>query len=159
MGNETDEQFLSGETEEEEKERLKEERKEDIEEDSNDGYPINLPTPKHNVHTFLNNIQVTKIISEIKRIGNLKEEELGMPFETVRGDFECALIAEDICEEKFFTDHFNKNARDTILTSLSRNGFFPKLGIVQKRIIEDETKPRKENKGWFAKKKPEETEQ
>ena len=34
MGNETDEQFLSGETEEEEKERLKEEREEELQEDS-----------------------------------------------------------------------------------------------------------------------------
>ena len=105
-----------------------------------------VPDEKHNAFTFLTNIAITE---DTSKVGYLKDEELGTPQLTVRGDKSLALIASDIMENKVIADFFKKEAENTLATSLSRDGFLAKLGVMQKREIADTTKKPKPNRGWF----------
>ena len=116
----------------------------------------NAPTQeeKQNVHTFLDN--VVKAIDS-KKIANLRDDkdlnELGIPSYTVRGALDMALIAEKIMENDYFKDYFEKEAENTLGTSLSRMGFLIKHAVIQTKQVADITKRRKVNKGWFGAKK------
>ena len=112
-----------------------------------------MPEEKQNVHTFLTNIAVA---DDTTKIGYLKDEELGMPVLPTRSDKSLALWSEQIMDNFFFKDYFEKESEITTSTSLSRDGFLVKQATLQKREIADVTKPRKENKGWFKPKEKEE---
>lgn len=114
-------------------------------------YPYPLPDAKHNVHTFLNEVHKTK---DTTKVGYLKEEELGVPSNPVRVYKEMELISRVICQNKLFADYFASESENTLATSLSREGKLINLAIMQKRVIEDATKFRKPNTGWFKKKEP-----
>jgi hypothetical protein len=62
-----------------------------------------------------------------------------------------ALISDKIMNNTFFRDYFDKEAQDTLSTSLSRNGFLVRQASVQTKQIVDSTIRRKINKGWFGK--------
>jgi hypothetical protein len=115
------------------------------------GYPV--PDERHNTHTFLAKVLKTE---DTTKVGNLTEDELGMAKHPVRAFKEFALISDKICEDPLMTEFFNKEAENVLATSLSRNGKLIGLAVIQKRVIEDETKPKKSNTGWFSRKKPEE---
>ena len=112
-----------------------------------------VPDEKHNVFTFLTNIAVA---DDTTKIGNLKEEELGMPSLPVRSDKSLALWSGEVMDNPFFEKFFSTESEITTSTSLSRDGFLPKLGVLQKREIADVTKKQKQNKGWFKPKEKEE---
>lgn len=114
-------------------------------------YPV--PDERHNTHTFLAKVLKTE---DTTKVGNLTEEELGMARHPVRAFKEFALISEKICEDPLMTEFFNQEAENVLATSLSKNGKLIGLAVIQKRVIEDETKPKKVNTGWFSKKKPKE---
>lgn len=107
---------------------------------------------KSNIHTFLNNVVKTK---DTTRIGNIKEEELGMPLLPLRTVKELSLICDMIPSMSTFTDYFNEMSEITTAPSLSKEGFLIKQATISRKEFADTTKPKKENKGWFKKKEPE----
>ena len=111
-----------------------------------DNYPVPFPEAKHNVHTFLNNVLETK---DTTKVGFLSETELGSPIHSVRAYKELALISNVIIGNPLFEKYFSVEGENTLASSLSRNGFLVKMAITQTRKIEDMTKPKGENKGWF----------
>ncbi len=68
-----------------------------------------------------------------------------------------AIIAEKIMENDYFKDYFEKEAENTLATSLSRMGFLIKHAVIQTKQVADITKRKKTNKGWFGKQKVEES--
>ena len=111
-----------------------------------------MPEEKHNIYTFLTNIAVAE---DTTKVGYLKEEELGMPILPIRTDKSLALWSGEVMENLFFEKFFSAESEITTSTSLSKDVFLAKLGVLQKREIADVTKPKKENKGWFKKKEKE----
>ena len=107
---------------------------------------------KVNIHTFLNNVVLTK---DSRKVGNLRSEkgydELGKPLHTVRGNFSQALIAEKIMNNKFFQEYLEKEAENTLSTSLSREGFILKVAVTQTKQVSDSTRKVKKNSGMFRK--------
>lgn len=120
----------------------------------------NAPTQedKQNVHTFLNNVVLSE---DTTKIANLKDSEelneLGIPQYTVRGAKDMALISDKIMDNDYFKEYFEKEAENTLATSLSRAGFLVRQATIQTKQVADITKRRKINKGWFGKKTTEET--
>ena len=116
---------------------------------------------KHNIHTFLFNIVQTNAINETSKIGNLRQDkeldELGIPAWNVRGSLDMATISDKLMDNDFFKEYFIENARQTVNTSLSREGFLIKQGTTSTKQVVDATRRRKVNKGWFGSKKIEES--
>jgi len=105
---------------------------------------------KVNVHTFLLNVVQTP---DSRKVGNLRDDkeynELGKPQHSVRGNFDQALIAEKIMNNKFFAGYLNQEAENTLATSLSREATLIRLATTQTRQVADITKRRTKNKGMF----------
>lgn len=114
-----------------------------------------VPDEKHNAFTFLTNIALA---DNTTKVGNLKDEELGIPRLPVRSDLSLALWSKEVMNNPFFGKYFAEEAEITTSTSLSRDGFLPKLAVLQKKELADVTKHKKENKGWFRPKQKEESE-
>ena len=105
---------------------------------------------KQNVHTFLHNAAVAE---DTTKTGNLSVEELGMPILPTRTYKELALFCREVANMDYFSDYFLKKSEILTSTSLSKEAKLVNLAVLQKRQIEDVTKPkRKPNKGWFTKK-------
>lgn len=117
------------------------------------GFGASMPEEKHNVHTFLHNVATA---DDTTKTGFLKDEEVGTPRFPTRTYKELALISDKIVANDFLKEYYLNKSEILTSTSLSRQGFLTKLAVVTKRVIEDATKPRKENKGWFKKKNEEE---
>lgn len=132
-------------------ETLTSEEKEQLKEVLGFGAPI--PEEKHNVHSFLFKVATS---TDTTKLGNLTEEEIGLPSKTLRTYKEMALIASKLMNNINLGDYYDKKAEIITSTSLSKNAKLINLAVIQKRVVEDETKPRKENKGWFKPKNKEE---
>lgn len=113
-----------------------------------------LPEEKHNVHSFLHKVATS---DDTTKVGNLTAEEIGLPRLNLRTYKELALIANTIMDNKFISDYYDKESEILTSTSLSKDGKLINLAVLQKRQIEDVTKPKKENSGWFKKKEPEQS--
>lgn len=120
------------------------------------GFGAPIPEEKHNVHSFLNKVATS---DDTTKVGNLTSDEIGLPRLTLRTYKELALIADKIIDNKDFSDYYNANAEILTSTSLSKDGKLINLAVLQKRQIEDVTKPKKENSGWFKKKEDKPPEQ
>ncbi len=110
------------------------------------------PTPeeKHNVHTFLHKVATA---DDTTKLGNLKEEEVGLPRHPLRTYKELALFCDEVANMAYFSDYFNKKAEILTSTSLSKEALLLKLAVVTRREQSNILKaPQKENKGWFKKK-------
>lgn len=105
---------------------------------------------KHNVHTFLKEVLDTK---DTTKVGYLSKDELGMPSNPVRVYKEVALYSDKVLDNPFMRDIFMLEAENTAATSLSREGFLDKLAVITKKIFEENSKIKSDNKGWFSKKK------
>ena len=130
---------------------LSEEEKKQLSEYFGFGAPI--PEEKHNVHSFLHKVATAE---DTTKVGYLSEDELGAPSRNLRSYKEMSLIASKIMDNKELGEYYQAKGEIITSTSLSKNAKLINLAVIQKRIIEDETKERKENKGWFKKKNPEE---
>ncbi len=113
---------------------------------------------KHNVHEFLDNVVKA---DDTTKIANLRDDkdvnELGVPSYPVRALKEMALVSEKIMGNEYFKEYFEKEAENTLATSLGREGFLVRQATVQTKVVADATKRRKSNKGWFGKKTTEES--
>ncbi len=111
------------------------------------GYPT--PEPKFNTHTFLHKVATSK---DTTKTGNLSVDELGIPELPVRSTKELELFSRKVMENDFLADYFKVQAENTLATSLSKDAKLIDLAIAQRRVIEDATKHRKTNPGWFGQK-------
>lgn len=127
--------------------QLSEEEKKQLQEYFGFGAPI--PEEKHNVHSFLHKVATA---DDTTKVGNLTEDELGLPSKTLRTYKEMALISDKLMDNATLKDYYTAKSEIITATSLSKNAKLINLAVIQKRIIEDETKDKKENKGWFKKK-------
>ena len=103
---------------------------------------------KSNIHTFF-----TKVIQneDTTRIGNLTEEELGMPKVPERTLKDLELFCKEVYGNNAWADYFNKAAGILTSTSLSKDAILLKLAVTNKKEVADMTPPRKKNVGWFKK--------
>lgn len=108
---------------------------------------------KMDIHSFLTAVVKAK---DTTRLGNIKEEELGMPDLPIRTLKELEFITGRIPSMKTFNEYFTAMSEAITAPSLSKEGFLIKQATIQRKEFSDKTKPKKENKGWFKKKEPEE---
>ena len=117
----------------------------------------NVPSQddKNNMHTFLLNVVQAEDIDKIAKVGNLRDDkdinELGNPIWSVRGAFDMAMLSDKLMDNKFFQEFFETQAKNTLITSLSREGFLAKLAVTTTKNVADITRRRKVNKGMFGK--------
>lgn len=109
---------------------------------------------KQTAHSFLHAIATS---DDTTKTGFLTDQEVGLPQHSVRTYKKCALIAEKIANNQKIQEYFTARAEIMTATSLSRRGFLAQLAVVQKRQLEDVTKPKRENKGLFKSKEDEST--
>lgn len=114
------------------------------------GYGSNTGEAKHNTHTFLHNVVMAE---DTTKLGVLSDEEIGLMSNPVRSWKHLGSFANDIMKKKGLSDFFLSQSEIGTSTSLSRDGTLVKLAVVQHRKIEDVTKTKKKNKGWFGSKK------
>lgn len=114
-----------------------------------------MPEEKHNVHTFLFRVATA---DDTTKVGFLTKEELGNALHTVRTYKDVGHIANHIVGSPFLAAYFNGKSEIVTSTSLSREGFLPKLAVTQTRNVADITKIKKQNSGWFKKEKKDEDE-
>lgn len=116
----------------------------------------NVPSQddKQNVHTFLREVAYANEIDTVAKVGNLRDDkeinELGIPTWNVRGALEMARISEKIMDNEFFKEYFQASAKETLITSLSREGFLVRQASTQTKAVADITKRKKVNKGMFG---------
>jgi hypothetical protein len=108
-----------------------------------------VPDEKHNVHTFISNVFKSK---DTTKVGNLKEEEIGMMRNPVRAYKEGAIFAKDIMHCHQLSEYFLQEAEVTTSTSLSRNAALLRFATTTTRQIGDVTKTKTQNKSWFKSK-------
>jgi len=104
------------------------------------------PEEKQNIHTFLHSVARAK---DTSKTGNLGMEELGNPTLPLRTYHELALFCNDVANMEYYADYFKKKGEILTATSLSKEAKLLNLAVLQKREVEDVTKPKKINKGWF----------
>ena len=114
---------------------------------------------KNNMHTFLLNVVQADEIDKIAKVGNLRDDkdlnELGLPIWTVRGGLDMSMISDELMDNKFFKGFFERQAKNTLTTSLSREGFLIKMNATTTKQVADTTKRKKTNRGMFGKKSEE----
>ena len=107
---------------------------------------------RSNVHAFLTAVVKSK---DTTRIGNLKEEEIGMPKLPLRTYKELSLFCNEVANMDYFSDYFDKKGQILTSTSLSKDAKLIDLAVMQRREIKQKfgsSSPQTENKGWFKKK-------
>lgn len=111
----------------------------------------NAPSPeeKHSIYTFLHKISIS---DDTTKTGYLTEEELGMPINPVRTFKKLSLISSKIIESPVIASFFADESEIVTSTSLSKHAKLLNAAVTMKRQLEDTTKPRKQNRGWFKKK-------
>ncbi len=110
------------------------------------------PEEKHGVHSFLYKVVVS---DDTTKLGNLKEEEVGVPKLPLRTYKELALFCREVADMDYYANYFDKKAEILTSTSLSKEAMLIKLAVVQRRETTNILKaPPKENKSWFKKKNP-----
>lgn len=110
------------------------------------GYGMPQAEEKHTVHTFLHKVATS---DDTTKLGFLRDEEIGIPKHPIRTFKNLSLISNKIMDNPYFKEFFESEAEIVTSTSLSREGKLLNLAVITRRQVEDVTKPRKENKGWF----------
>lgn len=100
-----------------------------------------------NTHTFLNAVATSE---DTIKVGNLKEEEVGIPKLSVRTLKELELYSKEVACDDDWANYFNKRAEILTSTSLSKEAKLLDLSVVNRVETANTTKqPRRENKSWF----------
>jgi len=100
-----------------------------------------------NTHTFLNAVATA---TDTIKVGNLKEEEVGIPKLSVRTLKELELYSKEVACDDDWASYFNKRAEILTSTSLSKEAKLLDLSVVNRVETANTTKqPRRENKSWF----------
>lgn len=111
-----------------------------------------LPEEKQNVHTFLHSVAIAE---DTTKVGNLTEEEIGLPKLPLRTYKELAVFCEEVLGKKTFAEYFRKKGEILTATSLSKEAKLLNLAVTTTRQVTaiPSEKPRKENRGWFKPKR------
>lgn len=104
---------------------------------------------KMTVPNFFNN--VVKTLDSTK-VGNVTQEELGMPKLPVRTYKELEVFCKDIACDDGWSEYFRKMAEIQLATGLSKDATLLKLVVTTKKELADVTPQKKANKGWFKSK-------
>jgi len=104
-----------------------------------------------NVHNFL---AIVAKNEDTTRLGNLKEEEVGLPKLPLRTYKELALFCKEVANMDYFSDYFDKKGQILTATSLSKDAKLINLAVMQRREVTQKigSAKQQENKGWFKKK-------
>ena len=103
-----------------------------------------VPEEKYNLHVFLHRVATEK---DTKKLGFLKNEEIGSAEYPIRSYGGFAIIAEDIIGNNFFKQHFEKESENITASSLSRDGFLIKQATTQVKKVGDITRITDKKKG------------
>lgn len=115
------------------------------------GYGAAGASEKQNAHTFLFNVAKAK---DTTKLGNLSPEEVGVPRHSIRTYQNISLIAKNVIGSDNLAKHFSARSEVVTSTSLSKNAKLINLAVIQRRQVEDLTKPeRKPSSSWFKPKK------
>ncbi len=87
-----------------------------------------------------------------KKVGNLTEDELGLPKLPIRTLSELENDCNLIPSMSSFAKHFKKHSEDILATSLSKDGFLIKARITQKKELLGNDKQKQKRRGLFGKK-------
>ena len=109
-----------------------------------------IPEEKHGVHAFLHKVATA---TDTTKLGNLKEEEVGLAKLPLRTYKELSLFCKEIANMPYFSDYFEKKGEILTSTSLSKEALLLKLAVVIRREQSNILKAPRENKGWFTKKR------
>ena len=114
-------------------------------------YGAPQPEEKHNIHTFLNKITISK---DTTKTGFLSDVELGTTPYSERTYKNLALMSNELCNDDIWANYFNAKGEILTATSLSRNAKLISLAVLQRRELADvsENINKKPNTGWFTKK-------
>ena len=105
---------------------------------------------KHNAHKFIHAVATS---DDTTKVGNLKEEEVGIPKLSQRTLKELSLYCRDIAGDDDWADYFDKRAEILTSTSLSKDAKLLEMAIIQRREVSNVTpQNRKVNKSWFKRK-------
>ncbi len=117
-------------------------------------YPYTNAQAIYNAPKFLHDVAESK---DTTKTGNVTEEELGIAPFTVRmlKDVQTYCMMMGL---KYHANYFGDKSEIITASSLSKEGFLDKLVISTKQELQAITKSRKENKGWFKKKKSQQPE-
>jgi len=107
------------------------------------------PEEKHSVHKFLADVSTS---DDTTKTGFLDAPEVGIPKHPTRTLKNVSLICSDIMGNPFLQQHYQNESEILTATSLSKDAKLISLAVISRRQLEDVTKPKKENKGWFSKK-------
>jgi len=90
------------------------------------------------------------------KLGNLTQDEIGLPQLPVRTLVELADDCENIPSMSSFVDDFRKQAQNMIASSLSKEGFLIKARITQKKELLDSDKRKQKRRSLFGRVEEEE---
>ena len=116
------------------------------------GYGTSQVDQKHNTHTFLFNIATAE---DTTKVGNVEKDELGIPRHPTRAYKQLSLIANKIMDNPGLASYWEAKSENITATSLSKEGFLPRLAVITRREIADMTKKRRKPSGFFARKRGE----
>lgn len=109
-----------------------------------------VPEEKKSVHAFLFNVASS---SDTTKLGNLTEEEVGIPKLPLRTYLDLALFCKEIANMTYFSNYFKSKAEILTSTSLSKDAKLIELAVVTKKEVSNIIKTKKTNKGWFKPKR------
>lgn len=105
---------------------------------------------KNNVHTFLNKVATAE---DTTKLGNLKEEEVGLPKLPQRTYLDLALFCKDVANMEYFYDYFQKKAEILTSSSLSKDAKLISLAVMQRREFSQKSgtgSGMNSKKSWFG---------
>ena len=106
---------------------------------------------KHNAHTFINAVATS---DDTTKVGNLREEEVGIPTLSTRTLKELALFANDIADEKTWGEYLNARSEILTSTSLSKDAKLLDTAVVTRREFGNIGTTKKVKKNWRGKEIP-----
>ncbi len=115
----------------------------------------NVGMDEKGIDAFFLQIMKEDSLNKQVKVGNLTEEELGTPFLPIRTLMDLSNDCDKISSLSSLKKDFETQAQNMVISSLSKEGFFIKARITQKKELLDNKKKRI-RKGLFQKKEIEE---
>lgn len=107
-----------------------------------------IPDQKFSPHAFLHAVATA---TDTTKVGNLREEEVGIPKLSSRTLKELALFCRNIADEDSWGDYFEKRAEILTSTSLSKEAKLIDLAVMNRSEIANVSRRRVLKKNWRGK--------
>lgn len=115
------------------------------------GYGSQIPEGKENIFSFFKHVATA---NDTTKLGNLKEEEVGIPKYPLRTYKTGHVLADEITDYPELGGVMKAKGEILTSTSLSKEALLIRLAVTQKKELADVTKVAKKNGGWFKRKEP-----